>query len=129
MHSLKVLDHNGQTDASNVIAALEYVVGQKQVNPNRPMVEFALLEYDAVAQRELAYEIGPEAARKQLESRRRAADKIAHDIPPDFLGTGIRIEDDILITLDGHENLISAVPTGFDEVEALCAEQSRVPVL
>jgi Xaa-Pro aminopeptidase len=36
----------------------------------------------------------------------------------------VRIEDDILVTHDGHENMSSAVPAAIDEVEALCAEES-----
>ena len=35
-------------------------------------------------------------------------------------GIGIRIEDDILITADGNENLTAAIPKEIDEVEAAC---------
>jgi Xaa-Pro aminopeptidase len=34
-------------------------------------------------------------------------------------GIGIRIEDDILVTKDGHENLSSAIPKEADELETL----------
>jgi Xaa-Pro aminopeptidase len=40
--------------------------------------------------------------------------------PADFRGIGIRIEDDILVTKDGHENLTAAVPKLPDEVELCC---------
>lgn len=36
-----------------------------------------------------------------------------------FAGIGIRIEDDLLVTSDGHENLTAALPTSVDDVEAL----------
>ncbi len=35
-------------------------------------------------------------------------------------GIGIRIEDDILVTADGNENLTAAIPKEVDEVEAAC---------
>ena len=38
MHSLKVLDDNGETVLSDVIVAVEYVISRKQQNPNRPVV-------------------------------------------------------------------------------------------
>lgn len=36
-------------------------------------------------------------------------------------GIGIRIEDDVLVTAEGHENLTAAIPKAIDEVEAACA--------
>lgn len=44
----------------------------------------------------------------------------AADAPAELRGIGIRIEDDILITADGHENLTAAVPKTIAEVEAAC---------
>jgi Xaa-Pro aminopeptidase len=35
-------------------------------------------------------------------------------------GIGVRIEDDILITKDGNENLTDEIPKGVEEVEAMC---------
>ncbi|KTC94077.1 Xaa-Pro aminopeptidase [Legionella erythra] len=35
---------------------------------------------------------------------------------------GVRIEDDILVTADGHENLTAALPVEIDEIEALMRE-------
>ena len=39
----------------------------------------------------------------------------------------IRIEDDILITPEGHENMTESVPREVGEVEALCAEEPTLP--
>ncbi len=38
-------------------------------------------------------------------------------------GTGIRIEDDLVVTADGHEILTAALPKEVDEIEALCQEK------
>ena len=40
--------------------------------------------------------------------------------PDELRGIGIRIEDDILVTPEGHENLTAAVPKSPDEVELCC---------
>jgi Xaa-Pro aminopeptidase len=40
--------------------------------------------------------------------------------PKEMRGVGIRIEDDVLVTASGHENLTAAVPKEVAEVEAVC---------
>jgi Xaa-Pro aminopeptidase len=40
--------------------------------------------------------------------------------PAALRGVGIRIEDDILVTADGHENLTDAIPKEIGEMEAVC---------
>ena len=39
-----------------------------------------------------------------------------------FQGIGVRIEDDILVTEDGHENLTGHLPTSAEDMERLVAE-------
>lgn len=39
-------------------------------------------------------------------------------VPAEFRGIGVRIEDDILVTADGAENLSAGIPRTADEVEA-----------
>jgi len=43
------------------------------------------------------------------------------DVPAEYRGIGIRIEDDIIITADGNENLTDSVVKEADEIEALMA--------
>ncbi|WP_158783939.1 Xaa-Pro aminopeptidase [Pantoea sp. BAV 3049] len=43
------------------------------------------------------------------------------DVPAEYRGIGIRIEDDIIITEDGNENLTDTVVKDADEIEALMA--------
>jgi len=41
--------------------------------------------------------------------------------PPALRGVGIRIEDDVLVTDGGQENLTAAVPKEIADLEAVCA--------
>lgn len=90
------------------------------VAPDQETVEFALMEYDVAERFERRYRMGWDAARKLEEDETKAAPRVTHEIPAEFRGIGIRIEDDIAITAAGPENLTAALPVDPDEVEALC---------
>ncbi|MBE9611009.1 Xaa-Pro aminopeptidase [Chitinilyticum piscinae] len=47
----------------------------------------------------------------------------AANVPKEFEHIGIRIEDDLIITADGHENLTAACPKDVAGIEALMAER------
>jgi len=47
----------------------------------------------------------------------------AAEVDEQWRGIGVRIEDDVLVTDDGHENLTAAIPKDADELEALLAER------
>jgi Xaa-Pro aminopeptidase len=44
----------------------------------------------------------------------------APDVPPELRGIGIRIEDDVAVTADGHEVLTAACPKKIEDIEAAC---------
>jgi Xaa-Pro aminopeptidase len=41
-----------------------------------------------------------------------------------YAGIGVRVEDDVLVTATGHENLTAALPTAAEEVEALAGARA-----
>lgn len=84
--------------------------------------------YDPDERLRLPFELGPAGARAELERRDAEAGTIEHEVPPEYLGIGVRIEDDLLLTADGHENLSAGSPVEADAVEAVCAEPSRLPL-
>lgn len=47
------------------------------------------------------------------------------DVDPKWWNIGVRIEDDILVTESGHENLTADLPVDIHEIEALMRDSSR----
>jgi Xaa-Pro aminopeptidase len=104
-------------------AAMSFTVEPGIYVDEREEIEVARLEYDLDEWLERTLVEGP-SARKELDKLKDGAEKLRHPIPEEFRGIGVRIEDDILITEDGHENLSHHVPTDIDDIEALAKEQS-----
>ena len=42
-------------------------------------------------------------------------------VAPEYRGIGVRIEDDVLVTADGHLNLTADIPKTVGELESACA--------
>ena len=98
------------------------------VAPERPEIELALLEYDREEWLARRVREGRESAAAAEAEEKERADKITHTIPAEFLGLGIRIEDDVLVTSDGNVNLSASVPVELSDIEDLCTESSRLPL-
>jgi len=97
------------------------------IAPTKEEIELTLLQYDLDEWNERRIRLGrKEAAAREAEEKENA-DKITHKVPPELLGIGVRIEDDVLITPEGHENLTDSVPKEIDDLESLCAEESVLP--
>ncbi len=99
------------------------------VDREKTVLQLAKVPFDVDAERDLAYLEGASEAKRILEERRDAADVVTHEVPERFLGIGVRIEDDLLVTSSGCENLTRGVPVDPDEIEALWAEVATVPAI
>jgi len=92
-------------------------------------LELSKTPFDLDAERDLAYLEGGTEAKRMLDERRSEADTVTHQVPPRFLGIGVRIEDDLLVTSSGCENLTRGVPVDPDEIESLWTEVPTVPAM
>ena len=96
------------------------------VAPDKAEIELTLLPYDLEERAERRLRLGTKKAMALEAEEKEAAEKITHQVPEEFLGIGIRIEDDILVTEGGHENLTETVPREISDVEAICSEPSAL---
>ena len=92
------------------------------VSPSKPEIELTLLEYSRDEWLTRRVQEGDVAASIKEAAEREGAEKVTHVVPEEFLGLGIRIEDDLLVTPDGNINMSASVPVEIDEIEALCGE-------
>jgi len=99
------------------------------VDRDRQTIELSMLEYDVDEWVERRIMLGVTKAKELEKAERDAAEKVSHPVPEEFRGIGVRIEDDILITETGVENMTEAVPTDPADIELLCAESTRLPHL
>jgi Xaa-Pro aminopeptidase len=97
------------------------------IDPERENATFYLREYSEDEQLERRLRLGVAAAKKLEEEEKAKVGKTEHPIPKEFRGIGVRIEDDILVTAGGIENLTAGTPKTIDEVERTCAEAPRLP--
>jgi Xaa-Pro aminopeptidase len=97
------------------------------IDPERESVTFHLREYSEDEMWERRLRLGMAAAKRLEDEEKAKAATVTHPIPPEFRGIGVRIEDDILVTADGIENLTAGTPKTIEEVERTCAEAPRLP--
>jgi len=97
------------------------------IDPERESATFYLREHSEDEQLERRLRLGMAAAKKLEDEEKAKAGKMEHPIPKEFRGIGVRIEDDILVTANGVENLTVGTPKTIEEVERACAEAPRLP--
>lgn len=98
------------------------------IAPEKVTISLSHAPYDADEAMRMAYELGGAKAKAERERLRQEAGTFEFEVPAEFLGIGVRIEDDILVTEDGYDNMTALVPTDPAEIEALCAEESPLPL-
>jgi len=97
------------------------------VAPEKSVLTLSQATYDSDETLNLFHELGAAAAKAEIEKRKEDAGHVSFDVPAEFLGIGVRIEDDVVVTESGVENLTSGVPVDPDEIEAVCAQESILP--
>ena len=95
---------------------------------DKATVTLSHAEYDPDERLRLPFELGAAEARAELERQDAEAGTFEHEVPAEYLGIGVRIEDDLLITEDGYENLSALSPVEPDAIEARCGEPSSLPL-
>ncbi len=96
-------------------------------DPERGSVTFHLREYSEEETWERRFRLGMAAAKKIEDEEKAKAETVVHEIPAEYRGIGVRIEDDVLITADGCDVLTVGTPKTIDDVERACAEATRLP--
>lgn len=91
------------------------------VSPDKPEIELEMLEYDREEWFQRRIREGDAKASAMEAEERENAEKITHTVPAEFLGLGVRIEDDVLVTEDGNLVMSASVPVEIEEIEEACA--------
>lgn len=99
------------------------------IAPEKTTLTLAKVAFDMDAERDLAYEKGAAEAKRIIEERKADAETITHDVPAEYLGIGIRIEDDLLVTESGCDNLSRDVPVDPDQIEELWRSAATIPAV
>ena len=97
-------------------------------DPEREMATFHLREYSEAEMWDRRLRLGIAAAKRLEDEEKARAETVVHPIPAEFRGSGVRIEDDVLITAAGPEVLTAGTPKTVTEIERTCAEPSRLPL-
>lgn len=97
------------------------------VASSKTTVALSNTSYDPIEAADLSYRMGAASAKAELARRTEEAGSVDFEVPSEFLGLGVRIEDDILMTETGHTNMSAGTPVDPHEIEALCAEESALP--
>ncbi len=98
------------------------------ISRDKASVTLSHASYDADERLRLSFELGAAAARAEVARREEEAGTVIFEVPSAFLGIGVRIEDDLVVTADGHENLSAAAPVDPAAIEDLCSEASSLPL-
>ncbi len=98
------------------------------VAPHKGQVTLGSAPYDPDDVAALTLELGLSEATAELDRRNEEAGSVDFSVPEEFLGIGVRIEDNILITESGYDNLSADAPVAVDVIEAICAEESSLPL-
>jgi Xaa-Pro aminopeptidase len=96
-------------------------------DPARETVTYFLREYNEDEMWERRLRLGATAAKRLEDEEKAKAPTLVHPVPRAFLGIGVRIEDDVLITPTGREILTAGTPKTVDEIERVCAEAPTLP--
>lgn len=96
------------------------------VAPEKEVLSLSHASYDATGAFALSYEIGADEAKAEMAKVDEAAGFVEFTVPAEFIGLGVRIEDNILITESGHDNMSQEAPVDPGDIETICQQESSL---